>query len=168
MENIKALLKEANTKLNTADHLAYVTYPLVKETKLLLTTTENVYISMILAMEALLQYDRYYKRISYVPSDFMQKYEIFKQISRKYNIDRLAIAMMLDLKNLIELHKKSPMVFTREQKLVIASHGFNVMKTLNIDNVKKYIQQAKPFITKINKVILPNDRRFTWESEGRD
>ena len=161
MENIKAIIREANSKLNTADHLAYVTYPLVKDVRLLLTTTENVFTAMILAMEALLQYERYYKRISFVPNDFMQKYEMFKQSSRKYNLDRMTIALILDLKSLIELHKKSPMVFTREQKLVIASHGFSVMKTLNIDNVKNYVQQAKPFIAKINKVIVPNDRRFT-------
>jgi hypothetical protein len=160
MENIIAILREANSKLNTADHLAYVTYPLVKEAKLLLTTTANVYSAMTLAMEALLQYDRYYKRISFVPNEFMQKYEMFKQSSRKYNIDRMTIALMLDLKSLIELHKKSPMVFTREQKLVIASHGFSVMKTLNIESVKKYVEQAKPLIAKINKVIIPNDRRF--------
>ncbi|MBI2671082.1 hypothetical protein HYX18_03855 [Candidatus Woesearchaeota archaeon] len=162
MENIIAILKEANTKLNTADHLAYVTYPVVKESKLLLTTVENLYTALILAMEALLQYDRYYKRISYVPHEFQSKYEIFKKISMKYNLDRMAIASMLDIRSLLELHKKSPMVFTREQKLVIASQGFNIIKTLNIDMVKRYIEQAKPLISKINKVIQPNanDRRL--------
>jgi hypothetical protein len=90
----------------------------------------------------------------------MQKYEMFKQSSRKYNLDRMTIALMLDLRSLIDMHKKSPMVFTREQKLVIASHGFSVMKTINIESVKKYVEQAKPFIARINKIIIPNDRRF--------
>ncbi|MEK6973650.1 MAG: hypothetical protein AABW41_00160 [Nanoarchaeota archaeon] len=162
MENVIALLKEANTKLNTADHLAYVTYSVVKESKLLLATVENLYSALTLVMEALLQYDRYYKRISYVPIDFQGKYDMFKRISMKYNLDRMAIASILDIKGLIDLHKKSSMVFTRDQKLVIAGHGFSVMKTLNIDSVKRYIEQAKPLIIKINKILQPNanDRRF--------
>ena len=157
MEDVLAFIKEANTKLNTADHLAYVTYPMVKEAKLLLAIVDNLYSSLALAMEALLRYDYYYKRISFVPNDFAQKYEVFKKISMRYNLDRLAISSMKDIRSLLELHKKSSMVFTREQKLVIASQGFSVMRTLNIELVKKYIEQSKPLISKINKVITPNN-----------
>ncbi len=163
MERILALLKEANTKLNTADHLAYVTYPMLKESKLLIATMDNLYQSLSLAIESLLEYERYYKRISFVPIDFNQKFDMFKKISVRYNMDRIAISSLLDIKSLLETHKKSSMVFTREQKLVIATQGFKVVKTLNIENVKRYIEQTKPILAKINKVIIPNaspTRRF--------
>ena len=160
MENVQRLVKEANRSIQTADHLAYVTYPLVKEMKLLLTIAENVYVSMMCAMEALLEYDYNYRRISYIPQDFQQKYEIFKKASVKYNINRLQINTITDLKSMLELHKKAPMVFTREEKLIIASQGYRIMKTLNIDQVKQYIIQAKPFVEKVIILTTQNDRRL--------
>mgnify|MGYP001615170786 FL=1 len=145
-EDIKSLLKEANKTLATADHLAYVTYPIVNELKLLVTITQNVYLSMSLGMEALMRYDLYYKRISHVPSDFETRLEVFKKVSQRYNIERMHLSALKDIKELLEHQKKSPVEFTRKDKLIMLSQNYKVQKTMTIEKVKEYINQAKPFI----------------------
>ena len=158
-DQIRSLLKEANRALDTADHLAYVTYPIVNELKLLVTITENLYLAMVYAMEAMLQYDYLYKRISFLPHDFNSKYDMFKRIAQKYNMNRLQIALLLDLRSLLESHKKSPIVFTRNDKIVICSDAYKTMKTLNIDKVKEYLNTTKLFMRRVNEIFERNDIR---------
>jgi len=76
MEEISNALKDANRLLRIADHLTYVTYPLVKDNKLIIAIAESLNGAMIKAMDALLYYDRYYKRIMHFPSDFTYLKEI--------------------------------------------------------------------------------------------
>ena len=160
-DHIKSLLREANKTLQTADHLAYVTYPIVNELKLLVTIAENVYLSMSFGMEALLRYDLLYKRISYIPQDFTSKLEVFKRVSMRYNIERMHVSALKDIRELLEHQKKSPVEFTRKDKLIMFSSNYKVQKTINIDKVKEYINNAKPFIAKVNRILQnTNDRRF--------
>ena len=67
MEPFELQLEEAKKALKTADHLAYITYPLVTDNKIMLLIAENLYTSVIKAIDAFLNYDRYYKRIPIVP-----------------------------------------------------------------------------------------------------
>lgn len=160
-DQIQSLLKEANKTLQTADHLAYVTYPIVNELKLLVTITQNIYLSMSLGMEALLRYDLYYRRISFIPSDFETRLEVFKKVSARYNIERIHLSTLRDIKELLEHQKKSPVEFTRKDKLIMFSPNYRVQKTMSIDKVKEYINNAKPFIAKVNRILQKtNDRRF--------
>ena len=41
MENVRKLLNEANSLFRTSDHLMYVTYPLVKDNKLIIAITQK-------------------------------------------------------------------------------------------------------------------------------
>ena len=160
-DNIKNLIREANKTLQTADHLAYVTYPIVNELKLLVTITENIYVSMSLGMEALMRYDLYYKRISHIPTDFNLRLEVFKKVSSRYNIERIYVSTIKDIKDLLEHQKKSPVEFTRKDKLIMLSSNYKIQKIISIEKVKEYLNQAKPFISKVNRVLLnTNDRRF--------
>ena len=56
-ELYQELISGANKAVRTADHLVYVTYPLVNDVKLLVTITENLNKALLMAMEALLQYE---------------------------------------------------------------------------------------------------------------
>lgn len=152
-EGHERIISEAVKSLKTADHLTYITYPVVKDNKLLIKIVENVYISLVMVMEGLLYYDRYYKRIGPFADNFDSRLDVFKnKVGRRYNFDREFIVLLLDLKKIIEDHKKSPMVFQRSDRVVICSDRYR-MKTLNIDDVKHYIGKAKPFISKARNIV---------------
>lgn len=160
MEEIFQLVDKSNKYFKTADHLIYVTYPLIKDIKLLINITENIYQAMLHGMNAILEYDKLFKRISQFPDDFETKVHIFKtSCAKRYNISREYIVMIEDLKRILEHRNKSPMEFIRRDKFVIMNGSFK-MKTLNYDKVKEYVNNAKPFIIKVNKILMKNDRGY--------
>lgn len=159
MEDFLKLLSEANRAFKTADHLTYVTYPVVQETKLLLAIVENLYSALIKSIEAILEYDQLYKRISLLPQDFQSRFEIFKTKSAKrYNINNIDLNLIEDLKEIIAYHKKSPLEFARKDKYVLYLNNFRI-KTIDFKKVKGDLEKVNTFLKKVN-LIFENERKF--------
>ncbi|MBS3149973.1 hypothetical protein J4455_04775 [Candidatus Woesearchaeota archaeon] len=153
MEKSLILLKEAQQCIKTADHLCYVTFPTVNDNKILMAIAENIYIGMVSAMEALLQYEKEFRRLYNIPENFDLRFDLFKSnLAKKYNIDRTYIYTMDELRKLLQLHKKSQMEFNRKGSYVILADDFK-LKTLNINKIKQYVNNAKPFINDIDTII---------------
>ncbi len=153
MEKVKALQRESDIKIRSADHLLTVTYPVIKDPKMLVVVTQNIYTSMISGMKALLYYDRLYKRIGPLSADFWSQLDVFRRGScKRYQIDQKFCQQIQELRQLIEKRQKSTMEFTRKDKFVICSGNYN-LSVLNIKKVKNYLALAKLFNKKVNKVI---------------
>ena len=160
MEIFLEQIGESKKFLKTADHLAYVTYPLLNDEKILLIVADNLYNSLLKAMDSLLTYERYYKRISNIPENFENKFDIFRsEILKRYGFNPELILIIRDMKEIIDSRKKSSFEFIKRNNLVVLSNEFRV-KTLNLKKVKDYITITKVFIDKINKVMGQNARRF--------
>ncbi|MEK6907619.1 MAG: hypothetical protein AABW45_03770 [Nanoarchaeota archaeon] len=152
MQEVTTTLNQANKLFKTADHLAYVTYPLLKDNKLIITIAENLTEAMVKAMEAMLYYERNYKRIQHFPSDFKSKIEIFKLTCNHYNIPRNYLVLIQTLHDIIEKRKASKMEFIRQDKYVIFNNNLDII-TLNYDKIKEYLNSVKPFFNKINYIL---------------
>lgn len=162
MERVIALVKDANKLLKTADHLIYMTYPLVKDIKLLTVVIDNLHKSLSNVMDAVLTYDRLYKRIPLLPEDYASKFELFKtKCAPRYNIPRENILLMEDIKKIIEHRKNSPIEFARQDKFVIYDRSFR-MRTINYEKIKNYLNEVKVFMARINQIFLrgQDDRRI--------
>lgn len=160
METFKVFIDEMNRNLKTADHLIYVTYPLVKDDKLIITALENLYNSLKNAIEAILFYDKLYKRISPYPENFSFKLEIFRmKCAPRYNFDREAVVLIQDIDELIEDYKESPMSFMRKDKYYIFNRDYKRMKHVDLPKIKYYISTAKSFIEKINRIYMQDVSR---------
>ena len=152
MQEVIQALNKANQLLKTADHLAYVTYPLLKDNKLIITITENLSEACIRLMDALLYYERNYKRIQHFPSDFRSKIEVFKLSCSHYNIPRNYIVLVQDFHNIIERRKSSKMEFIRNDKYIICNNDYD-MVTLDYLKIKEYLNTIKPFFNKVNFIL---------------
>lgn len=160
MEKIKALLQESNKAFNVADHLTYVTYPLIKDTKLLTTIAENLYVSLIKSMEAVLYYDRLYKRIPEYPPSFIEMFQIFKvKCVPRYHIPREGLVIIQDIHQFLENRKKSALEFSRKDKFIIATREYR-LSALTLDKLKNYLYQSRTFLNQINNVLLKEIKRF--------
>lgn len=158
MEDFKKRVSKAKKLYETADHLAYVTYPLIKETKLIITILENLYASLIMSMDAFLYYDRLYKRINPVAENFHSRFETFKtKTAPRYGIDDSKLLLILDLRDIIKKRRESPMEFTRRDKYVIASRDYK-LKMVSIGKAKEYLSDSKIFIEKLNRIAQNNGR----------
>src|SRR3989344_1889151 len=159
MEEFISLVKEANKAFETADHLAYVTYPIVNDIKLIALVAENLNTALTKTMEAFLYYDRLYKRVQFIPNDFNSKFELFKTRSAKYhNLSKQNIEIISEIKEFIEERKRSQMEFSRKNSFVLYSNL--QVKTMSLDKIKKYIAQARGIIFVLNQVFKEFQNRF--------
>ncbi|MFH1840385.1 MAG: hypothetical protein ABH849_04520 [Nanoarchaeota archaeon] len=153
MEKYEELLIEMDRAFKTADHLAYVTYPIVKEIRLLMNIIENLDKALRAGMNAILEYDRLYKRIGPLQESFEIRLDLFKsKIIMRHAINREYAELIEMMHELVTYKQKSPMVFQRKDKYVISNQKYK-LKTLTIEDVKKYVEKAKPFIFKVHNII---------------
>lgn len=152
MEKYLEFFLRSQKLLRTADHLAYVTYPVVTDPKLIISMTENIYSSATDSMFSLIEYELLYKKIELTNYDFEEKFNIFKtKLRLKYNIDLEFIELIKELKEIMHYHKENNKIFTRRGKVCIYSTDFKT-KSLDINDIKKYISKIKRFINKLDMI----------------
>ncbi len=160
MEEFQKLAIEANKSFQIADHLAYVTYPFVKDTRLIANITENLYNALINAMNSILHYDKLYKRIFSLPDNFELRFNLFKTRSApRYNLDKLNLSIIRDLKMIVDARKRSSMEFTRKNQYYIAYNNFS-MQSISLEKIKKYLSETRLLIEKVNEITSQYDRRI--------
>ena len=161
MDFVARPLMQANQSFKTADHLAYITYPVVNEKKLLMVVIQNIYTTLNNAMDALLAHYHAYKQISYIPQDFEGKAEMFRSaLFKRHQLDPSLYDFFLEIDEIIRHHQRSAINFVRKDSFIIASDNFK-LKTVTIEKVKSYLQQTKLFLDTINGVLAQRDRGFS-------
>ncbi|MBU2590303.1 MAG: hypothetical protein KKB39_06085 [Nanoarchaeota archaeon] len=103
-------------------------------------------------MEAVLHYERLYKRIPLVKRDFEYELGLFKNRIGEYNINRSCVLLLQDLKRLVETKQKGPIDFIRRDKFVICSEDYS-MQVLNLQKVKNYLADVKIFMDRVNRTV---------------
>ena len=153
MENFLELIESAEKKLNLADHILTVTYPLAKDQKLLITVAENIFLSFNYAITSLLYYELKYKRISSFDDSFKAKFSIFKdECAERHGIENNHIKAIQDLREILLAHKKSPMEFSRKESFVICDESYE-SKILTPSFLKEHLKKAKLFIKRLSTIV---------------
>ncbi len=152
MEKFLESLIEAEKIIQTADHMIYMTFPLIKDKKLLLKTLSETKIAVTKCINSILQYEYLYKRITLF-KESKTNFRIFKEkCAQKYKITDKEINLILELFELAEKHKKSPMEFVRKEKIVILSEN-SVPETLTFEKSKEFLILAKSILRKTKAMI---------------
>jgi len=160
MEKFQELKESAKKKITIADHMLTQTYPLVKDAKLLLAVLENVFLALSYSMSSVLHYDRLFKKINILPENFEAKFHVFKdKCVPRYKIDKEYLNLVREIKEIIIAHKKSPVEFVRNDRFVICSENYR-MKTVSVDQLKKYIAKSKIFIQETSNIVSKNEAIF--------
>ena len=153
MEKFLENLQEAEKIIRTADHMVYVSFPLIKDKRILLLLLSELKKAIINCINVILQYDYLYKRIS-LYSDAKSNFEIFKnKSSKRFNITKQEIELMIRLFELEQSHKKSPMEFTKDNKVIILSDDLS-QKIITLEEIKKFLQLSKDILKKTKTIIL--------------
>ena len=152
MEKYQELARKAFSNFKTADHLTYMTLPLINDNKLILTILDNINLALINGMDSILEFERLYKRISPLPENFSMRYSVFQQVSNRYDIEPEELNLISSIKTILENHKNSPVEFSRPGKFVICSDDFRI-KTISVNEIKQYLILAKSFLRKVDRII---------------
>jgi hypothetical protein len=151
MDKFVSLVNSAQHYYKVADHLLYVTYPVVGEVKLLLTIVENLYRAGINVMNAVLHYEQIHKRITVLPSSFEERFGVFQKVAKKHKIGEETLQTIKELKIIMDEHKSSAMEFSRSGKYVITAGDFK-LKTLDVKLLKNYLGNVSSVISKMGEL----------------
>ncbi len=153
MQEIKRLLREAQDKLLQADHLAFSTYPRVQEPKMLALVVEDVNVIFLNCMEALLSYERLYKRIEPVKGDFSSELMLLRShCFKRYGYPAQVASMIAEVKALVDKKRTCPIEFRRKDNYILCSGDYK-LDALNFKVVKDYVYGAKRFLDRTLEVV---------------
>lgn len=152
MEKFLENIQEAQKTIQIIDHMIYVTYPLIKDKRILtklLTETKKVIANCI---NSILQYEYLYKRITLYQNP-KTNFKIFKeQCAKRYEITQEQVHIIINLFELVEKHKQSTMEFLKNEKVVILSKNLET-ETITIDKLKEFFNLSKDIMKKTLAVI---------------
>ncbi len=159
MEKFQALREESHKNFQVADHILNVTYPLIKDTKLLLGVTDNLFLALNNAISSILHHERIFKLVPLFEDTFESKFNIFRyKCVPRYKIDQEYMNLIQDLQEIIHLHKKSPIEFKRKDRFIICNKNYQ-MRGITTNQLKTYLQKTKEFL-KITQDITSQRERF--------
>lgn len=153
MEKFFENLEKSEKTLQTADHLLYVTYPLVKDKRLLLKILSEIKNSTASCINAILQYEYLYNRVRLSQDPKLNLKTFLEKCCPRYNISEIKVKKILKLFELVEKHKSSPFEFVKEDKIVILSENMN-SETINLEKVKEFLELSKDVLNKAKDTIL--------------
>ena len=149
-------LEEAEKITKTVDHMAYMTYPLIKDKKLLLKILTETKNAIAKTINAILQYEYLYKRISLSPSPKINFENFQTKCATRYQITQEEIKTILEIFELVEKHNKSTMEFVREEKIVIMNNSDQPI-TFTIEKAKEFIALIKNILKKTRMTMNPEE-----------
>ena len=154
LENIIA----AEKKIQTADHLIYITFPLIKDKRLLLKILQEIKNAAVNCISSILQYEYLYKRISLYKDSKSNFRTFIEKCTPRYQITKEEINLILELFDFIEKHKESPFEFIKDDKVVILSNGLKP-KTLTVEKIKEFLILIKNILRKTREVFKENSEK---------
>jgi len=149
-EKFQENLKQAVRSLQIADHMTYVTLPLVNEHRLILKIFDEIYKSIINCINAILNYEYTYKRIQIYTDNNENLRTFANKCAKNYNLNNEQTKKILEILELNKKHKQSAMEFVKQNKIVILSDNLKT-QTLDILKIKEYLLLAKYLLMQTNE-----------------
>ena len=151
LENIIA----AEKKIQTADHLIYVTFPLIKDKRLLLKILQETKNAVTDCISSILQYEYLYKRITLYKNPKLNFKTFIEKCALRYQITKEEINSILELFDFMEKHRESPFEFIKDDKVVILSNSLKP-KTLTVEKTKEFLIIVKNILKKTRETFKKN------------
>ena len=155
MEKFFESVLEAEKKLRTVDHIVYITFPLIKDKRLLLKVIQEIREIITKCITSILQYEYMYKRINLYKNP-KENFRIFtERCAPRYDINKNEIKIIMKLFNFVEKHKESPFEFIKNDKIIILSENLEPT-TLSIEKTKEFLITAKEILKKTKEGMKRN------------
>jgi hypothetical protein len=152
VELYQELLQTARKQIELADHMLYVTYSMVQETKFLLAIANHVINAARLALQSLLEFEILYKRLEHYNKTFVSEIAIYRnKLSLKYNFDNKYLKLLERLYEIQKYDSQSIMRFKKGDKYILSTG--DKISSIDLDSLKRYSNLTKKFIDEIAQAI---------------
>ena len=138
--------KKAKQEINLADHMAYMTLPMVKDQKVFHNLLKHIDKGLFLAMKAYLKKMNEEKELRIIPhSEELTRRLFLESYSNALSLSVQEIKKLKEINKLVRAHTKSQMDLKRGNEYVIILGNFKTV-TVNESKMKEYLGLAKDFI----------------------
>lgn len=156
MEKFIEYLSEAQRIIKACDHMVYVSYPLIKDKKLLIKIIVELKKAITYCINAILQYEYLFQKIK-LSKDHKENLKIFTEKSSiRFGITKEETKKIIELFEIVEIHKHSPMEFSRDNKIVILTQNMN-QQIVSLEKTKEFVQLTKEIFRKIRIKIKEDE-----------
>jgi len=146
-------LQETEKIINTVDHMIYVTYPLIKDKKLLIKIILELKNAIANCITIILQYEYLFKRIS-LYKDSKTNFRTFQErCASRYELTSAETKSIVELFEIVKKHQQSSMEFVKNEKIIILSENLE-QKTITIEKIKEFLELSKKLLKNIKITIL--------------
>ena len=153
MEKFIESLTDAGKTIKIIDHMIYITYPLVKDKRMLIKILVEVQKALTKCINSILQYEYLYKRIR-LYNDPKENFRTFREkCAPAYEITEEEVKKILELFSIVQGHNKSTMEFMKKEVLVILSENME-QKVINFEGAKEFVNISKKVLEKVQNRIL--------------
>jgi hypothetical protein len=149
------LFSDSEKSFQTADHLLYFVYPMLKDQKLIKKALEEIFSSARNLVNSILLFEHKKSNIR-VYQEKEQNIETFIKISTKLEISKPELDTVLEILNFNEKHQKSPTEFVRNNQIIILLEN-QKYETITFEKLKSYVNILK---TVIQKFRLYREQKF--------
>lgn len=150
---VEIFKQKANRLFQTADHLTYMVYPMVKDNKLLMGIVKDLDDANKCAMDIIINNERKQKRIKALPDNFHTKLVAFRQhCAARYGVSDDIIQSIAELRDIVEEHNKSTVEFSRKDRFLIFSEGYDKMNVIEFSKLKNHLNKTRKLMEVINKI----------------
>lgn len=129
-------------QLKTAKHLLNITFPLVKDPKLLIGIIHNLNSCLNYALEVV------FLQESAMPKSLNEKIDL---LHRKYDAKQEHTELIRKINHLVALHKESPIVFKRGNRQIICDENYHI-EVISAKEIENLIDKTEEFLSHIGVI----------------
>ena len=158
MSDVKYSWQKANQQYEAAKHFLNVTFPSLQDPKLFIAIINNIFSSLEAGIETILAHEHQQGLVPKIEGEFSEKLQLFRNNSlERNNIAHDYLHLMVDLKKVIEAHKKSPIEFRRKGAFVICDEGYE-SRSLTITDIKAHLAKAEDFLNVVEAITTETNK----------
>jgi len=154
------LLEKAEKALRTADHMIYITYPLIKDNRILKNVLDQFHNVAESIAYSILNYEFRYRRIGPITltklDTYGQNWSTFIKCSPRFSISPEETAKIKEMLEIILKHQASTVEFARKDRLVFISNNAHA-ESISFDQMKSYLNNLKIVLRKAKDKICAPD-----------
>ena len=152
MQDYNDQLTKARKELELADHIIYITYPIVKDKSLFLSAVTHLTNSAVSAIDLFLNREKDFKKILMLPPSTKLRAKFFAE---NYNcVYNSSTDFWRDLMDMIEFTESKPekVEFEKQERICVLNENYKILR-FDMEKIKKNIVSVKDLISKISSNI---------------
>ncbi|MBI2665742.1 hypothetical protein HYX12_03920 [Candidatus Woesearchaeota archaeon] len=152
-------LLKAKQQYDIGFHLLKVSYPMLKDPKVLVGVVHNLLHSAEESMDTILTYDRKKMLIPAYPTNFHGRFDVFQRRSApRYKIPVEISSALLKMKEITQDQQKSPVEFSRDKNFVLCSKDYKT-RVISSQEVQEFLEKTKQLLDLTQQIITSHERK---------